>query len=210
MLRTLRRGLSALLLLVGVAVFAIRLQQPGDYAWPEGGNLLAGLLSLGLGAWGIRDELGSGWLARLGQGAVLLAGPVVLFFGLYATLAEVEEVVVLHATDRDGRARALRLWVVDEGDVPWVVMPASKADAHGLDGESLRFDRRGTSRCVIPTRFTEPEVVGRIWKQRTERYLVQRLAIAVGIFEADPKGGEGVVLRLDPCPLEVLPPPPLP
>ena len=78
------------LLALGVAVFAVRLLHEGPYAVPRGANLFGGLGALLLGGllvWPATPRW-LGWLA-------LAATPVVLFSGLYATLAELEEVVSL-------------------------------------------------------------------------------------------------------------------
>ena len=88
---------GGVLLALGIAVFAVRLVHEGPYAVPRGGNLFGGLGALLLGGvlvWSGTPR-GLGWLA-------LAASPVVLFFGLYATMAELEEVVSLYATDRAG------------------------------------------------------------------------------------------------------------
>ena len=90
-----QRFLAFLMLIVGVMVFAIRLQHAGGYALPAGGNLLAGFLALLLGAYLIRAWLPESRFSTLLKGLAIAASPVVLFFALYATLAELEEVVVL-------------------------------------------------------------------------------------------------------------------
>ena len=118
---------GCLMLVAGVAVFAIRLQHAGPYEMPEQGNLRAGVLALAIGAGLLVPALGR--IARL---ALLVAAPVVLFFSLYAILAEVEEVIVLRATDSSGAPSNLRLWIVDHEGVPWVSMPRWK------DGDSGR------------------------------------------------------------------------
>ncbi len=91
------------LLALGIAVFAVRLLHEGAYAVPRGGNLFGGLGALLLGGvlvWSAVPR-GLGWLA-------LAASPVALFFGLYATMAELEEVVSLYATDSAGQPAELR------------------------------------------------------------------------------------------------------
>jgi hypothetical protein len=45
------RVVGWLMLVVGLSVFAIRLQHAGPYAFPRGGNLLAGVLALLIGGW---------------------------------------------------------------------------------------------------------------------------------------------------------------
>ena len=142
-----------LMLAAGVAVFAIRLRHAGPYAFPEQGNLRAGVLALGIGialaAPGVaRAAGGAGALARR---LLLAAAPIVLFFALYATLAEVEEVVVLRATDARGAPANLRLWVADHEGAAWVSMPRSKAERHSLDGARLELLRDGRTSCVVAT-----------------------------------------------------------
>ena len=93
-----------LMLAAGASVFAIRLQHAGPYEMPEQGNLRAGVLALVIGG-----LLLAPWLrTRLARGVLLALAPVVLFFALYATLAELEEVVVLRATDSSGAPSNLR------------------------------------------------------------------------------------------------------
>ena len=188
-----------LMLLVGVSVFAIRLQHAGPYALPRGGNLLAGVLALLLGGWLVRPWLGShrlavplGWLA-------LAASPIVLFFALYATFAELEEVVVLKATDQTGQPADLRLWIVDRADAAWVTMPRSKADAHGLREARVELLRQGEVSCVVATRHEDRETVDEIHRLRHQKYGVQRFATALGMFGRT-AGESTVALRLDPCP----------
>ncbi len=195
----LRRAIGWLVLLVGVSVFVIRLQHAGPYAFPRGGNLLAGVLALLLGGWLARAWLGSHRLAAPLGWVALASSPIVLFFALYATLAELEEVVVLKATDRDGRPANLRLWIVDRADAAWVTMPRSKADAHGLSEARVELLRHGEVSCVIATRHEDRATVNEIHRLRHQKYGVQRLATALGIFgrSADE---DSVALRLDPCP----------
>ena len=193
-----RSGMGWLLLLVGFSVFAIRLNQPGPYAVPGGGNLLSAVLALLLGVWLVGQWLGGSRLGSVVNAAALLAAPVVLFFALYATLAELEEVVVLRAPDREGVRQDLRLWVVDHEGAVWVTMPAWKAEEHGLDGADLEFIREGVASCVRAKVFPDRETADRIFRLRYDRYRVQRLATAVGIFGTRARP-DSVVVRLLPC-----------
>jgi hypothetical protein len=188
-----------LMLLVGASVFAIRVQHAGPYALPRGGNLLGGAFALLIGGW-----LASGWLAAHRTGALfrwaaLAASPVVLFFALYATLAEIEEVVVLRATDGAGRPADLRLWIVDRDGAAWVTMPRGKADAHGLRDARVELLRQGETSCVVATRHEDRPTVDGIHQLRHEKYAVQRLATVIGMFGRT-AGEDVVALRLDPCP----------
>jgi hypothetical protein len=67
-----------------------------------------------------------------------------------ATMAELEEVVSLYATDSAGAPAELRLGIVDREHGEWVGMPRTKAVEHSLDGARLRLLRNGETRCVVP------------------------------------------------------------
>ncbi len=193
------RVVGWLLIVVGVAAIGIRMQQIGPLAFSSDRNLVVGGLTLLLGGW-----LVTPWLARHRLVAplawvALAASPIMLFLALYATLAEVEEVVVLRATDQAGRPSDLRLWVVDHGDSAWVTMPRSKADAHGLSETRVELMRGGEVGCVIATRHEDRATVNEIHQVRHKKYGVQRLATSLGLFgrSADE---DVVALRLDACP----------
>lgn len=204
-LSILLRSAGALLLLAGIAVFLIRLQHAGPYASPQGGNLRAALLAIGLGALAIFES-------RRGAGApddasrvrgglrvgLLVLAPLVFFFAAYSTLAELEEVIVLKPTNQAGEITDLRLWVVDDRDAAWVTMPRAKAQTHRLDGSQMDMLREGTLRCVRASAEEDRETVNRIHHLRHDRYRIQRLATHIGIFgeDADPNT---ITLRLDPC-----------
>ena len=194
----LRAPVGWLALVVGLSVFAIRLQHE-PYAFPERGNLLSGVLALALGVALIRPWLGAGRPALLLTRIALAATPLVIFFGLYATLAELEEVVVLRATDEQGAPQDLRLWVVDHEGAQWVTMPRSKADAHGLTDARVVLVRNGAAACVIAKRQEDYATVDKIFRLRHEKYGIQRLATALGIFGRS-AGEDVVTLRLEPCP----------
>jgi len=182
------------LLAVGVAVFAVRLLHEGAYAVPRGGNLFGGLGALLLGGvlvWSSAPRV-LGWLA-------LAASPVVLFFGLYATMAELEEVVSLYATDAAGRSAELRLWIVDREDGEWVGMPRAKAVEHALDGARLELLRSGETRCVVPVLYEDRPTVTAIHALKVEKYAVARGSAAIGLYPRE-AGEATVALRLDACP----------
>lgn len=189
-----RPAVGYVLLAVGVGVFAVRFLHEGPYAMPRGTNLLAGLGSLLLGAvlvWSATPRW-LGWLA-------LAAGPVLLFLGLYATMAELEEVVSLYATDSAGNPAELRLWIVDRDDGAWVGMPRSKAVEHSLDGARLQLLRNGETRCVVPVLHDDRATVRAIHALKVEKYAVARGAAAIGLYPREARD-TGTSLRLDPCP----------
>ncbi len=194
----LRAPAGWLMLIVGVSVFAIRFQHE-PYAFPRGGNLLSGVLALVIGVGLIRPWFGANRFVSLLTRVVLALSPIVLFFALYATFAELEEVVVLRATDGRGVTQDLRLWIVDHEGTPWVTMPRSKADAHGLTDIRVELVRHGVAGCVIAKRHEDYATVDKIFRLRHEKYRIQRLATAVGVFGRS-VGKHVVTLRLEPCP----------
>ena len=129
---------------------------------------------------------------------LLVASPIVLFFALYATLAELEEVIVLRATDSSGAPSNLRLWIVDDQGVAWVSMPHSKAQEHSLDGARVEMLRDGQTSCVVATLSHDPADNERTFRLRDEKYAVQRLGGLIGMF-GDGPGPQTVTLSLDPC-----------
>ncbi len=181
------------LLAVGIAVFAVRFLHEGAYAVPRGGNLFGGLGALLLGGllvWPATPG-GLGWLA-------LAASPVVLFFGLYATMSELEEVVSLYATDSSGRPSELRLWIVDHEDGEWVGMSRTKAIEHSLDGARIKLLRGGETRCVMPVLYEDRPTVRVIHALKVEKYAVARASAAIGLYPREARD-TAVSLRLDPC-----------
>jgi len=189
-----RRVVGCALLVLGVAVFAVRLLHEGPYAMPRGTNLFGGLGALLLGGLLVWPAIPRrlGWLA-------LAATPVVLFSGLYATMAELEEVVSLYATDSAGRPADLRLWIVDREDGAWVGMPRWKAVEHSLDGARVQLLRNGKTRCVVPVLYEDRATVRAIHALKVEKYVVARGAAAIGLYPREARE-TAVSLRLDPCP----------
>ena len=182
------------LLAVGIAVFAVRLTHAGAYAMPRGGNLFGGLGALLVGGvlvWSGTPR-GLGWLA-------LAASPVVVFFGLYATMSELEEVVSLYATDSAGQPVELRLWIVDREDGEWVGMARGKAIEHSLDGERIELLRDGETRCVVPVFYEDRPTVTTVHAMKVEKYAVARASAAIGLYPREAPD-VAVSLRLDPCP----------
>ncbi|MDJ0787390.1 MAG: hypothetical protein QNK05_11325 [Myxococcota bacterium] len=182
------------LIILGIAVFAVRLAHDGAYAMPRGGNLFGGVGALGLGVLLL-------WSATPGalRWVALAASPVVLFFGLYATMAELEEVISLYATDSAGNAAELRLWIVDREDGEWVGMPRTKAIEHSLDGARLDMLRNGQTRCVVPVLHEDRKTVRAIHSMKVEKYAVARGSAAIGLYPREARD-EAVALRFDPCP----------
>ena len=184
------------LVAIGLAVFAVRLLHAGDYAVPRGGNLFGGIGAVLLGGvllWNGTPRV-IAWLA-------LAVSPLVLFFALYATMAELEEVVSLYATDSAGRPAELRLWIVDRDDGEWVGMPRAKAVEHSLDGARLDLLRNGETRCVVPVLKDDRPTASAIHALKMEKYAVARSSAAIGLYPSEASEAS-VALRLDPCPAD--------
>lgn len=190
----LRAGFGWALIALGIAVFAVRLLHEGAYAVPRGGALFGGMGALGVGA-----VLAAPAVPRAARWLALAASPVVLFLALYATMAELEEVVSLYATDRAGGPAELRLWIVDREDGAWVGMPRTKAIEHALDGARLDLLRHGETRCVVPVLHEDRPTVRAIHALKVEKYAVARTAAAIGLYPREARE-TAVSLRLDPCP----------
>ena len=132
MTRALSQILGWILLAVGLAAVLSPLQHDVPYPF-SGGNPLLGIIALGLGLWLSRPWLAYHRSATPLRWTALVASP----FALYATLAELEEVLVVAAKGPSAEKAALRLWIVDRSDGAWVTMSRGKADAHGLDGSPV-------------------------------------------------------------------------
>ncbi len=186
--------LGALLVVIGLSVFLVRFQHAGPYGFPAGGNLIGGLLALGLGAL----LLFPGLSPALRVVAFLASAPA-LFLALYATMAELEEVVVVKATNQAGEAVDLRLWVIDHEGAPWVTMPRSKADEHSLGEGPVQWLRGGEMHCILPERHENRAATNRIHHLRAGKYAVQRIATSVGLFGED-AAETTIALKMGPCP----------
>ena len=185
---------GGVLVALGIAVFAVRLLHEGAYAVPRGGNLFGGLGALVVGGvlvWSATPRA-LGWLA-------LAISPVIIFFALYGTMAELEEVISLYATDSAGQPAELRLWIVDRADGEWVGMSRSKAVEHSLDGARLELLRNGETRCVVPVLEEDRATVRAIHGLKVEKYAVARASAAIGLYPREAREST-VALRLDPCP----------
>jgi len=189
-----RTVVGCALVVLGVAVFAVRLLHDGPYAMPRGTNLFGGLGALLLGALLVAPATPRA-LGRL----ALVVTPVVMFFALYATMAELEEVVSLYATDGAGNPAELRLWIVDREDGEWVGMSRAKAVAHGLDGARVQMLRNGEIRCVVPVLHDDRATVKAIHALKVEKYAVARGAAGIGLYPREARE-TAAALRLDPCP----------
>lgn len=189
---------GVIMLAAGLAVFLTRLHHPGPYAMPHQGNLLAALLSLFIGLCLIIPWFYTNPVLKIGRWILVAASPVVIFYALYAILAEMEETVTLRANNEQGEVVDLRLWIVDVEGTPWVTMGRGKADAHNLKSAKVELLRNGVFDCVQTTQFEDPDIVNRAHRLRTEKYAMQRFAMLLGMF-GETAGSGTVALRLDAC-----------
>lgn len=180
-------------LALAIGVFAIRLGHAGPYAMPQGGAVY-GALGLAVIATVL---LGVPQLPGLGLVAVL-ASPIAMFPALYSIMGESEEVISLYATNENGQAADLRLWIVEDGTGAWLGMAGAKARAHNLDGAELQMLRAGTKQCVVPALHDDRPTVKRIHALKVEKYAAARLAGGLGLYPLEAPETT-VVLRLDPC-----------
>ncbi len=184
---------GVIFLVIGLAVFAIRLQHPGTYAMPGGGALFGGLFAVLLGGLLV-------WIntPRLIVWITLLVSPVAIFPAIYSIVAELEEVISLYASDSEGRAVELRLWIVDREDGAWVGMPRKKAIEHALDGARLEMLRSGNIHCVVPVLYEDSSTAQTIHAMKVEKYAAARAAAAIGLYPREATATT-VALRLKPC-----------
>ena len=77
-------------------------------------------------------------------------------------------------------------------------MPRAKSDTYAIDGAKLERLRGGEKRCVVPRIVDDPIANRRTFDLRQEKYAVQRLGGALGMFGDDP-GPETITLRFDSC-----------
>ncbi|MEM9177810.1 MAG: hypothetical protein AAGC67_21595 [Myxococcota bacterium] len=187
------RAIGCVVFAVGLGVFAIRLRHAGPYALPTGGHLFGGVACLGLGAALVARE----W-PRVVSGLLIGLTAFALFPALFAIAAESEEVVVLHATDRDGQPAALRLWIVDREDGAWLGMARSKAVAHGLDGEPHRLLRDGDEICVVPRVVDDRAVARAVHAHKIEKYRVAQVTSRIGLYPSEAPD-TSVAVRADAC-----------
>ncbi|MEM9174305.1 MAG: hypothetical protein AAGC67_03660, partial [Myxococcota bacterium] len=187
------------LALLGLSVFLIRLHHEGPYFLPEGGNLVGGLLALGCGVLLFFDVLPSeGGGGKVAQGALLATSLLALYMASFATLAEVEEVVVVRPGCGETRGGPLRLWVIDDDGAIWATMGRDKATRNGIStARVVTLLRGGQEACVVAAVVDDLRLVEHLSLKREDKYLAERIAVALGIF-GDDRFESNVALRMGP------------
>jgi hypothetical protein len=193
------------LLLAGAgAIFAVRLHHAGPYPVPRGMDLAIAAASLLLGA--LLVLLGrarpAGAPATLPARALLALAPLVLLFAVAHTLHELGEVVVLRTTDERETVLETRLWVVDSGGFPWVVTGPETPHVRRLAANPrVELVRGGVATCFVAERHGDRETIEAVLRARHRKYLVQRLALALGFWrESYDLEKIAVAIRFLPCP----------
>ncbi|MCR9095214.1 MAG: hypothetical protein NXI30_13420 [bacterium] len=193
-----RKIIGIALFLLGLTVFLIRLQHEGPYFLPEGGNLVGGLLALACGALIFFDVLPSEGGGGVAQGALLLTSLLALYLAAFATLAEVEEVVVVRPGCGETRGGALRLWVIDDDGAIWATMGRDKAKRNGIStARTVTLLRGGEEACVVAAVIDDERLVEHVSLLREDKYAAERIAVALGIF-GDDRFESNVALRMGP------------
>ena len=197
--RGIGRLFGILLILLGIAVFVIRLQHAGPYAMPEGGNLIGAVLAFVIGLWFLRPFLRSGSLPHIIGWPAVLATPVVMFFTLFSILGEVEEVISVTLESPNGTVGTYRLWVVDLDGTAWTTMRDEKAETAGFDNTTGQMLRNGESSCVTITRHDDMETLSTIHDMKYEKYAAMRFAVMTGVFQRQAQEASTAV-EFAPCP----------
>jgi len=197
---------GAILLAMAVGIFAARLHHAGPYAFPLGADLayagLTALAALLLLRPPRSTDQGAGTPRRR---LLLAASPFVFFLAAGAILHEVEEVVVVRTFDEAGGVHEARLWVVDHEGRPWVVTGQETEHARRIRANPrVQLYRAGAASCRIAEPVRGRETIVAMLERRHQKYFVQRLAVAVGVWSGDLTGIEetAVAIGFAPCPGE--------
>ena len=196
-----------LLVLAGIAVFAVRFHHEGPYPFPGAMDFASGCAALLVGALLIRSP----WSGPREGGAsrftrVLLgASPIVFLLALVAYGHEAGEVVVLRTHGPEGSVRETRLWIVDHQGSPWIVTGRGSGHDRDLtDNPRVELVRRGETRCWVAERHLDRTTLETVLEARSEKYLAQRIAFATGLWKHFSKRDDleeiAVALRFTPCP----------
>ena len=197
---------GAILVVAGLAVFAVRLHHEGPYPFPGPVDLGAGCAALAVGALLIRSPWSGPRRGACLPLTRLLLGisPVVFLLALVAYGHEAEEVVVLRTRGPEGSVRETRLWIVDHEGAPWIV--TGRGSGHDRDlmaNPRVEIFRRGESRCWMAERHLDRATLETLLEARSAKYRAQRIALATGIWkhftERDDLDEIAVALRFTPC-----------
>jgi hypothetical protein len=179
-----------ILVLAGIAVFAVRGHHEGPYPVPGGVDLVSGSAALIVASPVTRLLLG--------------ASPLVFLLALVAYGHEAEEVVVLRTTGPEGAVRETRLWIVDHQGSPWVVTGRDSGHDRALTGNPrVEIVRHGEAHCWIAERHLDRATLEAVLQSRSEKYLAQRIALGARAWkhfsEREDLATIAVAIRFAPC-----------
>lgn len=198
---------GGLLVLGGLAVFAVRLHHAGSYPFPGPADLTIAVATLLAGALLIRSPWSGPREGGVSPVTRVLLGlsPILLVAALVAFGHEAEEVVVLRTLGPEGQLHQTRLWIVDTQGSPWVV--TSRGSVHDRDltqDPRVEIVRRGETRCFLAERHVDRATIERLLEVRSQKYRAQRIALASGLWRHFSKWPDldrvAVAIRFVPCP----------
>jgi hypothetical protein len=184
---------GVIFIVIGLAVFAIRLGHPGPYALPGGAGFFGALAVIALGAY----MLWPGKPRFTGLIAIAIA-TFASFPAIYSIVGESEEVISLYAFDPENNLVDLRLWIVDRSDGAWVGMGRNKAITYKLDGARLDMLRAGKSICVVPALVEDRATVREVHRMKVDKYKAAQISASIGMYPSEASENTAA-LRLDPC-----------
>lgn len=120
-------------------------------------------------------------------------GSVVGFVFVLKQLHDAEEVVVLHADDKD-----LPLWIVERDGEAWFGMAREKAVTHNLDGRQFQLSRFGGKQCVVPVLHDDRKMAEMVHGLKMEKYAGARVMAGLGLYPTQAFPGS-VAVRVDSC-----------
>jgi hypothetical protein len=194
------------LVLAGLAVFAVRFHHEGPYPFPGAMDLAAGCAALLVGALLVFSPRRGAREAGVSRVTRLLLGvsPIALLLALLAYGHEAEEVVVLRTRTPEGSVRETRLWIVDHEGSPWIV--TGRDSPHDRDlfaNPRVEIFRRGRAVCWRAERHLDRSTLETVLQARSDKYLAQRIALSTRIWKHFSRREDldeiAVALRFVPC-----------
>lgn len=92
----------------------------------------------------------------------------------------------------------MRLWVIDDEGAIWATMGRDKAKRNRLRSvRQVTLLRDGRESCVAAALIDDARLVEHVSLMREEKYAVERIAVALGIFGED-RFRSNVALRMSP------------
>jgi hypothetical protein len=195
-----------ILVLAGVAVFAVRFHHEGPYPFPGTMDLAFGCAALLVGALLVASRRRGTREAGVPRVTRVLLGiaPIAFLLAALAYGHEAEEVVVLRTRAPEGSVRETRLWIVDYEGSPWIVTgPGSPHDRDLTANPRVEIVRHGRADCWMAERHLDRSTLETVLQARSDKYLAQRIALSTGMWKHFSKRDDleeiAVALRFVPC-----------